>query len=149
MFLSYKNCFRTRNNLQIFHCKSSKIKIHLKNCLSPNLQLYFMYSLFNKRNYRKFKLMLGSTATVFQKHLHTLPKTYGLEVQVSILVTLAFLSSRPEYLWWLRSLLYNEHVRRGGDKLRVNLSELESNILSTVRRSGERMALKTPNLSPT
>jgi hypothetical protein len=150
MFLSYKNCFRTHNNLQTFHCKSCKIKIHLKkDRLSPNLQLYFMFSLFKKRNYREFKLMVGSTVTVFKKHLHTLPNIYGLEVRVSILVTLAFLSPRPEYLSWLCSLLYNEHVRRGGDKLRVNLSELESNILSTVRRRGERTALKTPKLSPT
>ena len=38
---------------------------------------------------------------------------------------------------------------RGGDKLRVNLSELQSNILSTVRRRGESTALKIHMLSPT
>lgn len=50
-----------------------------------------------KRNYREFKLIVGSTVTVFQKHLHTLPNTYGLEFRLSILVTLAFLSPRPEH----------------------------------------------------
>jgi predicted signal transduction protein with EAL and GGDEF domain len=63
-----------------------------KSCLSPNLQLYFVFSLFKKKpNYREFKLMVSSTVTVVQKHLHTLPNTDGLIVRVSILVTLAFL----------------------------------------------------------
>jgi len=78
------------------------------------MQLYFMFSLFKERKYREFKLMVHSTVTVFQKHLHTLPNTYRLEIRVAILVTLAFLSPGPEHLWWLYSLIYNEHVRRRG-----------------------------------
>jgi len=62
-------------------------------------------------------MMVSSTVTVFQKHLHALPNTDGLIVRVSILVTLAFLSPRPEHLWWLCTLLRNGHVRRRGWQL--------------------------------